>query len=145
LSAARYELFLRASAPLPEETLAELEAACQAASPPVALDPYRAEDGALRGVDLRIDPTGPGAAKRLCALAFEVARDRALTVFDPQLARVVGESESAAIEEHAARGGAFAEGAALSPVAGSSSANARLWLIVALVVVAVLLLMRFLR
>jgi len=144
LSTPRYELFLRASAPLPEEILAELEPVCRAAEPPVALDPYRAEDG-LRGIDLRVDPTEPGAAKGLCALAFEIARERTLTVFDPQLARVVGENESAAIEEHAARGGAFAEGAALSPVTGSSSANTRLWLIVALVVVAVLLLMRFLR
>jgi hypothetical protein len=139
----RYELFLRASSPLSEETLHELEAACRAASPPLALEPYRAE-GELRGVDLGVDPTEPGSARRLCELAFELARTRALTVFDPQLGRVLSsESESAAVEEQAARGGAFEEGAALSTA--TSSASTRLWLIVAAVLVGVILLMRFLR
>ena len=145
-STARYELFLRAGAALTEKTLHELDAECRAASPPIALDPYRDEGGALRGVDLGVDPAEPGAVKRLCELAFELAQSRTLTVFDPQLGRIVSSpSESAAIEEQAARGGAFAEGASLSGAAGGSPASTRLWLIVAAVLIGVILLMRFLR
>ncbi len=143
----RYELFLRASAPLSEAQLAELEAACRAAEPPVALEPYRAEGGALVGADLGVEPSEPGAVKRLCELAFRFARERALTVFDPQLGRVVAsEGESAEIEAQAARGGAFAEGAALSSeLAGRAPASTRLWLIIGAVVLGLILLMRFLR
>lgn len=91
-----------------------------------------------------MNPTEPGSVKRLCELAFELARTRALTVFDPQLGRILSsESESDAVEEQAARGGAFEEGAALTTAA--SPASTRLWLIVAAVLVGVVLLMRFLR
>jgi hypothetical protein len=150
---ARYELFLRmpaGSAPLDEAALEAALRAAAAAHLPLAHEVFRAE-GVARGVDLGADPAQPGAVASLCETSFACARALGLVVYDPQLGRTVCDSDSGEIEEQAARGGAFAEGAAISSAsavpsaARALSASARLWLIVAAVAIGVVLLMRLLR
>lgn len=127
----RYELFLRSSSPLSEETLAEVRR--RAGEDDLSMDPYRnADNGELLGVDLGTDPDAPRAS-RLCALAFALAREHQLTVFDPQLGRSVTEGDGELIAQHLAQSAAFTLAVPVAPAVegeGRISPTLRLWILV---------------
>jgi hypothetical protein len=126
----RYELFLRGSTPLTEATLADCRQRATAAD--LSLDPYRNAEGELRGVDLGSDPDAPRAA-RLCTLAFDLAREHELTVFDPQLGRAVTAGDEELIAQRLAQSAAFSLAAPVAPAVegdGRLSPTLRLWLLV---------------
>lgn len=126
----RYELFLRSSTALPGEVLEQIRG--QADEADLSLDPYRNPDGELLGLDLGTDPDSPRAA-RLCELAFALAREHQLTVYDPQLGRAVTAGDAELISQQLARSAAFTFAAPVASAAtdeGRMSPTLRLWLLV---------------
>jgi hypothetical protein len=87
----------------------------------------------MLGVDLGIGLGEAHGAEVLCRVAFALAAERALEVFDPQLGRIVGEGEGSLIKQQFAEMGAFSEAA---PLAAASlpgqglSRSSRMWLVV---------------
>lgn len=139
----RYELFLRSRRPLQEQDLEQMAADLARQEQGLALEAYR-EDGAILGLDLGADPELPGAAASLCRAAFALERQHELSVFDPQLGRLVTEADEELIGRRVADLTAFGQGA-LSPTAPTGSSSLKLWLVVAGAVVLMLLLGKVLR
>ena len=142
----RYELFLRRSTPIDDELLEAIRQRSLAA--PLNLEPYRGAQGVL-GIDLGVELDRPRAAQTLCELAFGLANDHGLAVFDPQLGRLVSPSDDEIIRRQLEASAAFASAAPVSPVAQGGraglSASARLWLVAAAIGLLALLLARLLR
>jgi len=115
------------------------------ASSSLRTEPYVA-DGGTMGIDVAAPLDTPQAARALCAVCFQLAAAHSLSVFDPQLARVVTEGERELILEHFERTSAF-DGGALPPATTTTpsrrlSASTRLWLVVGVGAVVIFVLMR---
>ena len=114
------------------------------ASSSLRTEPYVA-DGGTMGIDVAAPLDTPQAARALCAVCFHLAAAHSLSVFDPQLARVVTEGERELILEHFERTSAF-DGGALPPATTTASrrlsASTRLWLVVGVGAVVIFVLMR---
>lgn len=126
----RYELFLRSTTALPEAMLEQIRG--RASEADLSVDPYRTPEGELLGVDLGTDPDAPRAA-RLCELAFALAREHQLTVYDPQLGRAVTSGDAELITQQLARSAAFTFAAPVASAGtdeGRLSPTLRLWLLV---------------
>jgi hypothetical protein len=142
--AIRYELFLRSAAPLASEIVAAMAEAVARADGSLRLDPFVAQAGTL-GVDIAAPLDSPQAARALCAVCFQLAATHALSLFDPQLSRVVTEGERDLILEQFERTSAFDSGALPSATATPArrlSSGARLWLVMILGGAVLLALMR---
>jgi hypothetical protein len=149
-----YELFLRAPAgrDLAADELARALAAH--AAPGVHMEPFVGEGGDAarpQGADLALGPDG--ATDDLLDLAFALARDLRLDVYDPQAGTEVTEAERESLRARCEAARAFradtlGEAGSFAglpdPVAASAAGQTRLhlWLIVAGAVVAFLLLAR---
>jgi len=138
----RYELFLRSERPLSEASLAAV--ARVAAEDGLAVEPYRDEVG-VRGVDLGAEMHNALAARALPRRAVELAEAHHLTLFDPQLGRIITEADLPLVRERMTGTQAFVEAAlvpdAVTPARGMGPA-ATLALAGAAVVVMVTLLGR---
>lgn len=123
----RYELFLRRDEGLTAEEAAEATELAQAAKLHAEL--YEREGGPF-GLDLGMgldDPAHP--AEKLCSVAFELAASYGLSVFDPQLGRVVAASEQEAIRERFAASASSLTGLAPSPRIAAQPVRTRFWLV----------------
>jgi hypothetical protein len=108
------------------------------------VEPYVADSGTM-GIDVAAPLGAPPAARALCEVCFQLAAAHSLSVFDPQLARVVTEGERELILEHFERTSAF-DGGALPPATSAParrlSASGKLWLVVIVGGAALFVLMR---
>jgi hypothetical protein len=142
----RYELFLRRSAPLTEQMFAEVRGAVeQEGHGALKLDPYHTEGGSLAGFDLGVDPNQPAAAALLCRVAFRMAEEQQLGVYDPQLGRAVTVGDEELIGQQLEQNAAFVMAAPVTPTpegGGGLSPTLRLWLIIIGLVVAAFVLIR---
>jgi hypothetical protein len=85
------------------------------------------------GVDLGIALDQPRGGERICQLAFELAAQHGLSIFDPQLGRAVTKNDEAAIEERFEQSAAFSVASPISSVGADSprlSPTTKLWLLV---------------
>jgi hypothetical protein len=142
-----YELFLRSSKPLSADELQALLAAVDEAEGSFSIDQYRPEGDPdrLLGIDLGVTHDAYQGAERLCDLAFQLAADHHLTVFDPQLGRVVTAADAPTITDRYAQGSAFLMAVPLSSTAEESSgltASGKLWLAIAGLALGLLVLVR---
>jgi hypothetical protein len=141
----RYELFLRSTAPLDEPSLQAIAEAVAHAPTPLVLERVVA-DGRTCGVDLGAALDQPRAGDALCKVAFALASEHRLSVFDPQLGRLVTDGDREQIAAHVERTSAFDSAALLSvgPKPGTRrlSSSGRLWLVIAIGGGALLILMR---
>jgi hypothetical protein len=140
----RYELFLRGAAALDDEALQTAARRLADFGPALGCEPYRSE-GVTRGLDLFVEIQQPEAGRQLCRAAFAIASQQGLTVFDPQLGRPVMEGDAAQIEAQIESVQAFAEGVPLGTSASAApglSPSARLWLVIAGLLVAAFVLAR---
>lgn len=140
----RYELLLRCDRPLAAEELAAVRQAADGAR--LHSEPFTRGE-TTRGVDLAADIDDPAGGRRLCELAFELARHHRLTVYDPQLSREVVDTDDAAVCESFQRKVDFARSTffASSSPKGARRASVRLWLIIGSLVVLFLLVIEGLR
>lgn len=150
----RYELFLRSSAPLTEETLAEIRRrVTEAGREPLVLEVFRAgqdraEQAGITGVDLGAQVADLPDPSLLWRTAFDLATAHGLTVFDPQLSRTVTAGDAELIAERVAQTIAYAQAAPVTtpaPGVGGMSASTRIWLLVAALVGLALVISRALR
>ena len=142
----RYEIFLRAAAPLSEKLITEI----QGDNMDLGVDPYHDEAGMLMGVDLGADLEDPAAPRLLLKAAVALSEGHGLRMYDPQLGRPITEADREVITEQMERTVAFmqsmpvstagqsivgTEGQGLSPVT-------RLWVMIAALMGVALLLSR---
>lgn len=86
------------------------------------------------GVDLGVDLDLPRGGQQICRVAFELAPEHGLSVFDPQLGRAVSKSDEAAIEERFEQSAAFSVASPITSAGADSprlSPTTKLWLLVA--------------
>lgn len=86
------------------------------------------------GVDLGVALDQPRGGQRICQVAFELASEHGLSVFDPQLGRAVTKNDEATIEERFAQSAAFSVASPISSAGADSprlSPTTKLWLLVA--------------
>lgn len=129
----RYEIFLRAAAPITEALVEQV----RGDNPDLAVDPYADEGGALMGVDLGADLEDPAAARLLLKAAISLSEGHGLRMYDPQLSRPITEADQEQITEQMERTAAFIQSLPVS-TAGQSlagepegmSATTRLWLMI---------------
>ena len=130
----RYELFLRrdaATSSLNDDDLVIIQAQISASG--LSFESFVDETGAHRGVDLGVDLDEPTIqARKLGEIAFDVAQTLKLSVFDPQLGRILSPSDLEALEA------CFAESSTIGRVGLSHAivppkrpTTTRLWLIAA--------------
>ena len=102
-------------------------------------EPYAADGGTL-GVDLGVDVDDPRGPTALCEVAFSLAEELRLSVFDPQLGRVVTAGEKAEIRRQLEQTSSFSQAALVTPSAAPTSAlPATVWVWLVLIGAAVLL------
>ncbi len=124
----RYELFLRSSTPLSDEQLQAMAEAVEGSSA-VEMEPYVSEEETL-GVDLAVDVDDPRGGPALCEMAFSLADEYRLSVFDPQISRTVTQGEEAEIRRQVDQVSTFSQAALVSPVGATtpSSGPSTLWI-----------------
>lgn len=123
----RYELFLRSPAAL-DGAVMPAAAAAVAAKTFLELEPY-ADGELVLGLDLSADADDPRAAGALCEVAFGLAAAHELSVFDPQLGRVISAGDEPEVRRQVEQLSAFA-GAALTslPEQQDSGRASNLWI-----------------
>jgi hypothetical protein len=129
----RYEIFLRAAAPITAELVEEV----RAANPDLSVDPYSDEAGALMGLDLGADLEDPAAARLLLKAAIALSEGRGLRMYDPQLSRPITEADREQVTEQMERTSAFMQslpvstaGQSLAGEQAGMSATTRLWMMI---------------
>lgn len=135
----RYELFLRSTDALTKAQLDAIAKKLEGNSGAVDVEAYT-EGGQPLGVDLVVDVEDPRAATALCEVAFSVADELKLSVYDPQLSRPVTAGEEEEIRQQLEQVSTFSEAALVSPAAGEpSTMPSTVWVWLVLIGAALLL------
>jgi len=142
----RYELFLRRddASSLNDDDLVIIQA--QISATVLSFEPFVDKAGARLGVDLGIDLDEPAIqARKPGAIAFHVAQAMKLSVFDPQLGRVLSPRDLEALEACFAASSTIGRvGLSHAIASPKRPATTRLWLIAAGVLLLLLVASRLL-
>ncbi len=143
----RYELFLRRDASassLNDDDFVIIQA--RTSGTVLSFESFVDEAGARRGVDLGVDPDEPGSqGRKLGEVAFDVAQMLNLSVFDPQLGRVLSPRDLEALEACFAASSTIGRvGLSHAIASPKRPTTTRLWLIAAGVLLLLLVASRLL-
>ena len=145
----RYELFLRRPHALSDDELKQADAQVEARSTDLACEPFVGDQSTQQwGIDIGVDAELPNAATLLFKAALELAASQSLSIYDPQLGRIISEADADEVAQKLSQFASFSEAALLEANAApqlGSRASKRIWLYIGGLIVVAFVLMRALQ